>query len=95
MDTKIIEDLVNIVRDRKANPSEKSYTTKLFNGGTNTQIKKLGEENAELIQALLVQDDIDVASEAADYLYHLIVAMESRNVDFEQTLEVLRKRFNK
>lgn len=93
MDTKILEDLVLIIKDRKENPSEKSYTTKLLKGGTNLQIKKLGEENAELIQALLIQDDDSVAGEAADYLYHLMVAMESREVSFEKTLDVLRKRF--
>jgi phosphoribosyl-ATP pyrophosphohydrolase len=95
MDTKIISDLVEIVKDRKENPSEKSYTTKLFTKGTNTLIKKLGEENAEFIQALLIQDDERVASEAADYIYHMIVAMENRDVDFEETLNILRRRFKK
>jgi phosphoribosyl-ATP pyrophosphohydrolase/phosphoribosyl-ATP pyrophosphohydrolase/phosphoribosyl-AMP cyclohydrolase len=95
MDIKMIEDLVEIIRDRKANPLEKSYTTKLFKKGTNTLVKKLGEENAEFLQAFLVQDDERVASEAADYIYHLIVAMEYRDVPFEKTLDILRQRFKK
>lgn len=93
MDTQIIESLIEIIRDRKRNPSEKSYTTKLFNGGYNLQIKKLGEENAEIIIALLKEDEERVASEAADYLYHLAVALEARDVPFEKVLEILRGRF--
>ncbi len=93
MDTKIIEDLIEIIRDRKKNPTEKSYTSKLFKGGYNLQIKKLGEENAEIIIALLKEDEERVASEAADYLYHLAVALEARDVPFERVFEILRKRF--
>jgi phosphoribosyl-ATP pyrophosphohydrolase len=94
MDTKIIEDLISIIRNRKQNPSEKSYTSKLFKEGYNLQIKKLGEENAELIIALLKESNERVASEAADYIYHLVVALEARNVPFEDVLSILRKRFN-
>jgi len=95
MNVEIIEKLVNVIRERKANPSDESYTCKLFQGGSNKIIKKLGEENAEIIKALLTEKDKDVAAEAADYLYHLIVALEHRGVKFEDTLQVLTDRFGK
>lgn len=93
MDTTIIGKLVDVVRERKANPNDNSYTCRLFEGGTNKIIKKLGEENAELIKAILVESDRDVASEAADYIYHMVVALEMRGVPFEEVTSVLTERF--
>jgi len=95
MNTEIIGKLVDIIRERKANPSDESYTCKLFNKGENTIIKKLGEENAELIRALIKESDEEVAGEAADIIYHLVVALEHRNVPFEKVCEVLENRFGK
>jgi len=95
MNVEIIEKLVEVVRERKANPSDNSYTCQLLNGGANKIIKKLGEENAELIKAILTEEDKDVAGEAADFLYHLIVALEFRGVQFEDVLGVLEDRFGK
>lgn len=95
MNTEIIEKLVEVVRERKANPADNSYTCQLLNGGANKIIKKLGEENAELIKAILTEEDKDVAAETADFLYHLIVALEFRNVQFEDVLSVLTERFGK
>jgi len=95
MNTEIIGKLVEVVRERKANPSDESYTCVLLNGGANKIIKKLGEENAELIKAILTEEDQDVAAEAADLLYHLVVALEFRNVKFEDVLGVMTERFGK
>lgn len=95
MNTEIIEKLVEVVRERKANPSDNSYTCQLLNGGANKIIKKLGEENAELIKSILTETDAEVAAETADYLYHLIVALEFRGVPFEDVLGVLTERFGK
>lgn len=95
MNTEIIEKLVEVVRERKANPADNSYTCQLLNGGANKIIKKLGEENAELIKAILTEDREHVAGETADFLYHLIVALEFRDVPFEDVLAVLTERFGK
>jgi phosphoribosyl-ATP pyrophosphohydrolase/phosphoribosyl-ATP pyrophosphohydrolase/phosphoribosyl-AMP cyclohydrolase len=95
MNVEIIEKLVEVVRERKNNPADNSYTCQLLNGGANKIIKKLGEENAELIKAILTEEDKDVAAETADFLYHLIVALEFRNVQFEDVLAVLTERFGK
>ncbi|UOD35787.1 phosphoribosyl-ATP diphosphatase [Deferribacteraceae bacterium V6Fe1] len=92
MDLSFLETLIKIIHDRKINPSESSYTAKLFEGGENKIIKKLGEENAEFIQAFLIQSDDRIISEAADYLYHLIVALEYKNISFESVVDELKKR---
>lgn len=95
MNTQIIERLVEVIRERKNNPSDNSYTCQLFEGGENKIIKKLGEEHAELLKSLLKEPDEEVAMEAADFIYHLIVALEFRNVKFENVIGVLEGRFGK
>lgn len=92
MDIKIIEELVETVKNRKKFPKEGSYTNKLFDKGENGLVKKLGEENAELIKAFLTESDERLASETADYLYHIIVALEYRGVSFDNVLNILRRR---
>ena len=95
MDVNIISKLVEIVRERKVSPQPDSYTCKLFAKGENTIIKKLGEENAELIRALILNEKEEAAGEAADILYHMIVALEHKDVPFEAVMAVLEERFGK
>jgi len=92
MEANFLKTLVDIVRDRKLHPIENSYTTKLLSGGENVIIKKLGEENAEFILAFLKESDERIVSEAADYLYHLIVALEYKNISFENVIKELENR---
>lgn len=92
MNAGIIIELNEIIRQRKENPSEGSYTCKLFESGDNRIIKKLGEENAELIKALLTETEDKIAGEAADCLYHIMVALRHKNVDFGQVLRILEER---
>lgn len=92
MELSFLETLIKIIRDRKLNPSENSYTSKLLSGGENKIIKKLGEENAEFILAFLKESNERVISEAADYLYHLLVALEYKNISFEKVIKELENR---
>ena len=93
MNYKILEKLVAIVRDRKANPKEGSYTNSLFEAGENKIIKKLGEEFVEVLKAYLTEGEDRTASEVADFVYHLIVALEYKGYKFEKVLDELAKRF--
>jgi phosphoribosyl-ATP pyrophosphohydrolase/phosphoribosyl-ATP pyrophosphohydrolase/phosphoribosyl-AMP cyclohydrolase len=88
----ILKRLSDTVKARKISPQAGSYTNRLFNGGENAIIKKLGEENAEFIKALICGSDIEVASEAADYVYHMIVALRHRGIGFEEVAAVLKER---
>lgn len=92
MDTEIIKKLNDTIKNYKENPTESSYTCKLFQGGDNKIIKKLGEENAEFIKAFLTEPNDKIACEAADYLYHLIVALHYKNIDFSEVLVELSNR---
>ena len=79
------------IKDRHQNPSPASYTTTLFEGGANKIIKKLGEENAEFIKAFLTEPPYETAAEAADYIYHLMVALLFKGIDLTDVLKELEK----
>ncbi len=69
---------------------EGSYTVRLLDD-ENLRIKKLGEENAELIQALL-RDDGRAPEEAADVLYHALVALLANGHALDDLLRELESR---
>ncbi|MCX8083752.1 MAG: phosphoribosyl-ATP diphosphatase [Calditerrivibrio sp.] len=92
MNFDVLYHLINTIRDRKINPKEGSYTNQLISGGENKIIKKLGEENAEFIKAFLTEPSEKIASEAADILYHLLVALEYKGVSFEDVMLELKRR---
>lgn len=83
--------LAETLRHRSATRPEGSYTVRLLDD-PNLRIKKLGEETAELIQALAQGDDTRATEEAADLLYHTLVALLAEGVPVEALLEELEKR---
>jgi phosphoribosyl-ATP pyrophosphohydrolase len=74
-----------------ANP-DTSWTAKLLAGGPAATAKKLGEEGVEAAIAIAHQSDKEVAAEAADVIYHLLVALRSRGVSLDQVGKVLEAR---
>ena len=92
MSEDILKNLAATIKARRSASSDTSYTRKLLDAGPEKCAKKLGEEAAETIIAALVQTDDDLTSEAADLLYHLLVLLESRMVDFNDVLKKLEQR---
>ena len=88
---KSLEELVNIIRDRKNSDPEKSYTSKLLNN-KKMNVEKVNEEVKELIEA--IQKNENQAHEAADVLYHLLVLLEGSGVKIEDVMQELKKRQN-
>tara|TARA_B100001123_G_scaffold413764_1_gene512453 strand:- start:578 stop:850 length:273 start_codon:yes stop_codon:yes gene_type:complete len=86
---KTLEDLILLVRDRKKNSHNTSYTDKLLNDKT-LSTEKVKEEIAELIQA--AEQNSNKVHEAADVLYHLIVYLEANEIKIEEIMEELNKR---
>jgi phosphoribosyl-AMP cyclohydrolase / phosphoribosyl-ATP pyrophosphohydrolase len=84
-----------VIRDRKNNPSEKSYTASLFEKGTNKIAQKVGEEAVELVIEAMDSNDDLFKSEAADLLFHYLVLLEQRGIDFDEIIDVLRERHGK
>jgi len=88
---KSLEELVNIIRDRKNSDPEKSYTSKLLNN-KKMNVEKVNEEVKELIEA--IQKNENQIHEAADVLYHLLVLLEGSGVKIEDVMQELKKRQN-
>ena len=68
-----------------------SYTVKLLND-QNLRLKKLGEEVAELVAALATHDSGRAVEEAADLLYHILVALRAEGMDASALVGALAKR---
>ena len=85
-------ELFNTIYERSINPSEKSYTNHLLTKGSNTILKKIGEESAEFIMACKDNDKNSISNEAADLIYHLQVALMHKGVDWRDVLAVLESR---
>ena len=88
---KPLEELINIIRDRKTVNSETSYTKKLLNN-KKLNIEKVNEEIQELIEAININDN--KVHEAADVLYHILVLLEGSNIKIEDVMSELKKRQN-
>jgi len=86
---KSLEELVNIIRERKNLNPEKSYTNKLLNN-KNMCISKVNEEISELLEA--IENNNNKVHEAADVLYHLFVLLESSGIKIEDVMKELKKR---
>ena len=86
---KSLEELVNIIRDRKNSNSEKSYTSKLLND-KKLSLDKVKEEINELIES--VEQNTNKIHEAADVIYHLLVYFESNGIKIEDVVKELNKR---
>ena len=88
----ICSELFNTINKRSINPSEKSYTNHLLKRGSNTILKKIGEESAEFIMACKDNDKNSISNEAADLIYHLQVALMHQGVKWRDVLAVLESR---
>jgi phosphoribosyl-ATP pyrophosphohydrolase len=87
-----LDALAETIETRKGADPKSSYTAKLLADGPLKCAKKLGEEAVEFALAVAAQDDEAVAAEAADVLYHLLVALAARGVPTEAVAQALAKR---
>ncbi|NJN61404.1 MAG: phosphoribosyl-ATP diphosphatase [Coleofasciculaceae cyanobacterium RL_1_1] len=78
--------------DRRDNPNDSSYTCKLFAGGDNKILKKIGEEAAEVVMACKDDAPDEIAGEVADLFYHTLVAIAHHNVDLDDVYRKLEAR---
>ena len=84
-----LDNLIQLIRERKKKPIEGSYTNKLLEDNSLIKAKVLEEIN-ELIDA--VKKDTNKIHESADVLYHLIVYLEANDIKIEDLMDELKKR---
>lgn len=87
----ILPEIIRVIRDRKENPSDTSYTCKLLKN-ENLMCKKLIEEATEYVLAVKDKDGESAALELADLIYHLIVVTEAAGTPLKRTFEELSER---
>jgi phosphoribosyl-ATP pyrophosphohydrolase/phosphoribosyl-AMP cyclohydrolase len=86
--------LEQVLAARRVEPPQGSYTAKLF-GDENLRHKKIGEEATELVMAAMRGDKKEIAGEAADLLYHVLVVLQARGLSLADVTAVLREREGK
>ena len=84
--------LFQLIRGRKEEKKEGSYTTYLFEKGLDKILKKVGEESTEVIIAAKAQDKAETIYEIADLAYHVMVLMIEAGIDLEDIHRELSSR---
>ncbi|MDI3310710.1 MAG: bifunctional phosphoribosyl-AMP cyclohydrolase/phosphoribosyl-ATP diphosphatase HisIE [Thermoanaerobacterium sp.] len=91
----ILKNLYRRIESRKEKPVEGSYTNYLFSKGLNKILKKVGEENAEILIASKEDKKEEIIYEIADYVYHLLVLMVEKEISLEDVYNELSRRYYK
>ena len=86
------EGLYNLIKGRKTEKKEGSYTTYLFEKGLDKILKKIGEESTEVIIAAKAQDKRETVYEIADLCYHVMVLMIEAGISLDNIKSELASR---
>jgi phosphoribosyl-AMP cyclohydrolase / phosphoribosyl-ATP pyrophosphohydrolase len=86
-----LTELASVIESRVQDGDGASYTRKLL-ADRNLRLKKLGEETVELVVALADDDRDRATEEAADLIYHMMVALRAQNINFDQIRLALASR---
>lgn len=90
-----LKGLSEVVKQRKENFEEGSYTCYLFDKGLDKILKKCGEECSEMIIAAKNNDNEELANEISDLVYHVLVLMAQQNLAIEDVEAILEQRRQK
>ncbi|HWQ74532.1 MAG TPA: phosphoribosyl-AMP cyclohydrolase [Syntrophomonas sp.] len=91
-DSAILFELYDVIKERQAQLPEGSYTTYLFTKGIDKILKKVGEENAEVIIAAKNRSRSELVYETSDLLYHLLVLLVEQDVTLDEIFAELASR---
>jgi phosphoribosyl-ATP pyrophosphohydrolase/phosphoribosyl-AMP cyclohydrolase len=94
-ETRGVEFLEAIIKERKQNPKENSYTNQLLSSGINKVAQKVGEEAVELVIEAKDNNKELFLGEAADLMYHYLVLLTAKDTSLQDVVKVLRQRHQK
>jgi phosphoribosyl-AMP cyclohydrolase / phosphoribosyl-ATP pyrophosphohydrolase len=89
----VVDSLFHVIESRKNDNPDKSYTAKLLKGKQNSMLKKIVEEAGEFTFAVKDNDTDEMIYEAADLMYHCLVALSSKNINPDRVKQELARRF--
>ncbi len=90
----ILNEIYDVILDRKNNPVEGSYVCSLLNHrkGMDKILEKVGEEAVEVILATKNKDHDEIIYESSDLIFHLLVMLAANDVKLEDLVLELKKR---
>lgn len=90
----ILDEIWDIITERTSNPVEGSYTTHILTHqkGVDKSLEKVGEEATEFILAVKNGDTKAITFEAADLVFHLLLAIKAAGVDLTEIYSELESR---
>jgi phosphoribosyl-ATP pyrophosphohydrolase len=89
----VLQQIAQILEQRKLESADKSYVASLYAKGLDTILKKIGEEAAETIIAGKGGDKQQIVYETADLWFHSMVLLASQGLGPEDVLNELQRRF--
>ena len=87
-----LDALMELIKGRKTEKKEGSYTTYLFEKGLDKILKKVGEESTEVIIAAKAEDKAETIYELADLTYHALVLMAQMGISVDDVKKELAGR---
>lgn len=94
-DLKFLQDLEELLYERKNSMPSGSYTTSMFEKGLDKIAQKVGEEAVETVIASKNDDDKETIAETADLIFHLMLLLAEKQIPLHEVIKVLRKRHDK
>ncbi len=88
----MLDELFQIIEDRKKQQPSGSYTARLMASGENKILRKIGEETLEVIFAAKDEGDQRLVEESADLIYHLWVLLSYKGLQLDQVKAELSSR---
>ncbi|MBC9797668.1 bifunctional phosphoribosyl-AMP cyclohydrolase/phosphoribosyl-ATP diphosphatase HisIE [Sinomicrobium weinanense] len=87
--------LEDVISDRRANTSSKSYVSSLFNAGMNKIAQKVGEEAVEVVIEAKDDNEDLFLNESADLLFHYLILLQAKGYTLADVEKILRERHKK
>lgn len=95
VDSKMLERLFEVIKERIRNPSEKSYVSRLTAKGEDAVLQKIGEEAVEIVLAAKENNVKEITHEAADEIFHIMVMFAQKGIPLNNIFEELERRHEK
>ena len=89
----VLAALAEVLEARKDAPADSSYVASLFSRGTDTILKKVGEEATETVIAGKAGSDDELVYETADLWFHTMVLLAHRGLGPGAVIAELQRRF--
>ncbi|WP_373553768.1 bifunctional phosphoribosyl-AMP cyclohydrolase/phosphoribosyl-ATP diphosphatase HisIE [Haliscomenobacter sp.] len=90
-----LQQLENVIRQRRDHPDDTSYTTSLFKRGINKIAQKVGEEAVELVIEAKDNNADLFLNEAADLMFHYLILLSAKGYELGDVVKILESRHKK